>query len=158
MHYLAKTSPASSVSLLGGFSLLEIILSAAVVLTLSAFALPMGMRFFAVQTFDERTLHFRQTLSMAQRHAFSGYHASASGVALFSDRYVLFEGESYAGRDPLRDLSFPIEAGVEINGPSEVVFAAVTGRPLAPALFTLATPAAEEVAITVSSNGLTILQ
>lgn len=134
--------------------MIEIVLSSALITILAGFTIPMGLRFFEEQSLSDTADSFQLTLRTAQMKAQLGYHGSNHGVELFPDQYVLFEGDSYAGRNEDFDISTPID-GVTFEGPEEIVFSALTGRPVAPSVYSLSSSVNNQVVIDVRDNGLT---
>ena len=141
-----------------GFTLVEVILATAIVALIAGSSIPVGLRFFAIQTLDEHTAVLRSALIAARTKAFYGYNDSNFGVKLFDDRYVVFEGLSYDTRNATEDEVFLIDSSISIAGPIETVFARSTGLPNAPAQYTVSASRIDPVGVRVISNGLIELE
>lgn len=123
-----------------GFTILEVLLVLALGTALVGVVVPVGLRYYQTQVFDETTILLVSVLTRAQGDARLGRDDAAHGVKFLPDRFVRFTGTSYAMRDPSRDEIFPLPSGATlISLPDEFVFAEVTGIPNATgtALFSL---------------------
>lgn len=119
-----------------GFTLLEVLLAGALLVTLTGLVVPMSVVQFRTYQLSEATLNLEQILRRTQASAWAGFQDSAHGIALQSNQYVVFQGSSYATRDTSHDelISVP---GISLSGPSEIVFEALTGTPAATATIML---------------------
>ena len=77
------------------------------------------------------------------------------GLAIFHDRYVLFEGTSYADRDSTLDRVSLLPENVHIDGPSEVVFSRPNGQPDISGTYTLSSSHGDSLTLYLRANGLT---
>ncbi|MCA9355888.1 hypothetical protein KC865_05085 [Candidatus Kaiserbacteria bacterium] len=113
----------------GGFSLVEIMLVISLMFILGSFVAPIGMSFYHLQLLNETTDGLKNSLRQAQSFALTGKNGQAFGVYVDDNSFILFEGDSYAGRNVSEDVVYGIATAIDINGPSEFVFARLSGEP-----------------------------
>ena len=78
-----------------GFTLIEILLTGAIIVMLVSFTLPIGLDFYKNQQFETQSQEIVQALRRAQLKAMSVESDSSFGIYLANDNYVLFKGSSY---------------------------------------------------------------
>src|SRR3989338_510991 len=120
-----------------GFTLVELLLSVAVIGILTAGVL--GFSLFLLRSNDmELALSATaQTLRRAQTLARSGQHDGAWGVKLQSETITIFHGNSYANRDSSLDEVTDLPSTIAVSGLTEVTYAAATGTPSSAGVTTL---------------------
>ncbi len=112
-----------------GFTLFEVLIVIGIGTLLLSLTLPIGLRFYQVQVADEAGEGVLSALRNAETAARHGKHDSSFGVKFLSDRYVLFEGVSYALRTTGEDQLFVLPSGAAVTSTyDEVVFLESTGR------------------------------
>ncbi len=111
----------------GGFTFLEVLVTIGILGGLLAVGLPIGWDFSQRYQFDSEAGLFISILESARNSAMVNLRESSHGVYIASDKFVIFQGSSYAFRDASRDRNFSRSGGVVISGPSEIVFAALAG-------------------------------
>jgi len=112
-----------------GFTLTEVLIVIGIALFISGLTIPVGVRFFQVQTLDETAVSLMETLRRAHNHAVFQKNDSDFGVKILSDSYVLFQGDSYASRTQSEDENFILSTNIITSGIDEVVFAKSVGTP-----------------------------
>lgn len=138
----------------GGFTILEVLLVLALGTLLAALTVPVGLRYYQTQVFDETVSMITGTLTRAANEARLGRDDAAHGVKFFSDRLVHFTGTDYASRDMFRDEVFPFPSGAALAAvPDEFVFAELTGFPVATGTATLFLYGNTRV-VAVTANGM----
>ena len=106
-----------------GFTLLEVLLVLGMGVLFVSITLPVGLRFYQFQVADEAIMEVLSAVRAASREARLGKHDRASGVKFFPDRYVVFEGATYASRVVSEDKVFPFPVGTSVaSTTSEFVF------------------------------------
>jgi type II secretory pathway pseudopilin PulG len=111
-----------------GFTLLEVLLVLGMGVLFVSLTLPVGVRFYQFQVADETTLEVLSALRVAAFEARLGKHDRAFGIKFFSDRYVIFEGGSYASRTQSEDHVIPFPLGASVaSTTSEFVFTKWSG-------------------------------
>ena len=126
-----------------GFTLLEVMLTMALLALVALSASPFYGNFIFSQEVSVVSDELRGSLAKAQFSSMTGKNDASFGVAIHDGHIVLFQGSSFLSRDQSLDEAFTIHPRVSISGMSEIVFAPVTGRP------------DHQPTITVSGNGKT---
>lgn len=132
-----------------GFTLLELLLSLAIIALVAGLALPASRAFQTRNDLDIATATVAQTLRRAQALA-QGMDGDISwGVRVASGSITLFRG---AG-DPNFDEVFDVPATITPSGFTEVVFTKFTGDPTATGTITLTSSDSEVVNVTINAKG-----
>ncbi len=118
-----------------GFTIIEIVIVLAILIVLAAIIIP---NFFLIQQrtdLNNGAQEFVGVLKSAQNRALASDSSSQYGVYINTgvtpNKYVLFKGASYAGRDALQDQNYFLPKNVEfysisLGGGSEIVFNKLT--------------------------------
>jgi type II secretory pathway pseudopilin PulG len=120
-----------------GFTLVELLLSVALIFIIAALTFPVGTSFYRSQMLREATDGVLGGLRRAQQFAHTGKDDTAFGVYLTSGSYTIFEGDSYAARNVAEDEVHQVSTAVEFSGLSEVVFSELEGIPSTSGAITL---------------------
>ena len=91
-----------------GFTLVEVLLTIAVLALLTAMVAPISLDFYRRQQLHTQTQEIIQTLRRAQLSAMSTEGDSNFGVYFTSNKYILFRGDSYILRDTQHDEIFDL--------------------------------------------------
>lgn len=111
-----------------GFSLVEVLISIAILLVLAGIGTPYTLNMYRrYQLISERII-LTSLLREARTLSMSGAGGSDYGVHIASSQFTLFEGPSYASRTQSKDQTFTRETNVTITGPSEFTFKYLTGN------------------------------
>ncbi|TRZ79468.1 prepilin-type N-terminal cleavage/methylation domain-containing protein [bacterium] len=111
------------------FTLLEITLVIALFAIILTVAVPYGLRFFNVEQLNGTSRELLESLRLSQSQSMSQNLDSSFGVYIEQDRFILFKGENYIGRNVQYDQIYYLPEQININGLSEIVFAKLTGLP-----------------------------
>lgn len=136
-----------------GFTLLEIILSIALIGILAASSL------FALQNFqinndlDAALANIIQSLRRAQLLSESVSGDSKWGVKIFSDKVVVFKGDNYTERDSSRDEIVEFSSPLSTSGLGEIIFDKFSGEPSATGLITIIAASGATREVDVQSKG-----
>lgn len=138
-----------------GFTLIEVLLSIALLGLLVAFSLPVFFSFQTKNDFDIAGHTTIRTLRRAEFLAQSNERDSGWGVKIENSGITLFKGSSYVGRDTSFDevTSFS-SSRIGVTGASEIVFSKMTGVPSAVSTTTLSTDTGETMNIIVNAKGI----
>lgn len=112
-----------------GFTLIEVILTMAIVSIIALLASPFYGSFIFSQEVSVMRDELQGSFSKAQLYSMAGKNNSRWGVAVNDGKIILFQGNSFASRDQSFDENFAIHSSVTISGMDEVVFAKATGMP-----------------------------
>jgi Tfp pilus assembly protein FimT len=146
-----KHSGAKAGNFMTGFTLIEVILTAGIMAVLLAVGLPVSLDFYNQYQFDSELDTLISVLESARNLAMINYNESAHGVYIGANNFIIFQGPSFASRNPAQDKNFPRNSVISITGASEVVFSALSGQ-TASTTFTVAN-AQRSVNINVNSEG-----
>ncbi len=121
---LPKISVPASIA---GFTLLETLLSMAILFILLGAGLPIAANFYKDYQFDGEYDLLFSILEQARNQALVNLNEASHGVSINGVNYVLFQGASFAARDASQDRSFPRSGAITITGSSELVFNELDG-------------------------------
>lgn len=119
-----------------GFTLIEIIVSIAILSVLLTIGVSGFVIFKKTSDLDNGAQEFVSSLRSAQNKTLLSNNYSQYGIYLdssvFPNRYILFQGDSYALRTPSADKIYLLNNSLEFNdislgGGSEIVFEKLTG-------------------------------
>lgn len=110
-----------------GFTLIELLITIAIASAVATMTLPVGMRFYQMQTLDEAAIDMLSALRRAYAHAVFQKNDSAFGVKFLSGSYTLFQGSSYAARTVSEDENVNLSSGLTTSGIDEIVFSKLAG-------------------------------
>lgn len=136
-----------------GFTLLEVILSLAVVAILTGLSLPVYRTLMTKNDLDVATVTVVQTLRRAQTLSIAVDGDTNWGVKVQSEGITLFKGTSYALRDSIFDETFAIPTTITTGGVSETIFSKLLGAPQTTGTITLSTDN-DSSSITLNSKGM----
>ena len=137
-----------------GFTLLEVMLSLAVVGIMSAVSVPVLSRVQTKNDLDAATRVLVQSLRRAEILAQSVDGDTSWGVSAQSGSITLFKGPSFAGRDSTYDEIFTVPTTVTATGLTEVVMAKFTGYPTTTGSVTLTSSVLPDTStVTIQAKG-----
>ncbi|PKL72750.1 hypothetical protein CVV26_00625 [Candidatus Kuenenbacteria bacterium HGW-Kuenenbacteria-1] len=120
-----------------GFTLLEAMLSVALITIIAGISFPISQSFQNKNNLDVATNEIVQTLRRAQVLSQAINGDISWGMHITIGNITLFKGESYAIRDIAFDEVFEIPTNIIQSGLSEIVFAKFTGFPQTTGIITL---------------------
>ena len=133
--------------LVKGFTLIELLIVLAIGGLIAGLAGPAFSRLPSGSQLDEVARDLEQVIRLARERSVAGVASSTNGVLLelnsgIPDRYILFRGTSYAGRDSTYDEATEIREAIELNSAltnsaTEITFSPLTGIPSATGTITL---------------------
>jgi prepilin-type N-terminal cleavage/methylation domain-containing protein len=116
-----------------GFTLVEILVVMAILILVSGIAMTTDVNTYQRYSFRSdrdaliSTLHRARSQSI-NKICFSSCTSMYHGIYFATNQYTLFQGPSYATRDVAVDEVIDINSTTHISGPSEVVFAPLSGE------------------------------
>jgi prepilin-type N-terminal cleavage/methylation domain-containing protein len=137
-----------------GFTLLELLLSLAVIAIIAVIALPFVLSYQTRNDFHIAVASTVQSLRRAQALAQAGDGDASWGVHLESGSMTLFQGESYGARDAEEDEVFLMPERIELSGLTDMVFLRFTGLPETPGTLTLTLGTIDEADVVVNAKGM----
>jgi len=136
-----------------GFTLLELVLSIAIIGLVATVALPVSRAFQVRNDLDIAAVTVAQTMRRAQVLA-QGMDGDISwGTRVASGSITLFRGASYATRDASFDEVFDVPTTITPSGLTEVVFSKFTGDPTTTGTLTLTSSDSEVVNLIINAKG-----
>lgn len=136
-----------------GFSLLEVLLSIAVIAILAGLSLPITRTMLTKNDLDVATSTVAQTLRRAQILSQAVDGDTSWGVKVQSGSITLFKGTSYAARDASYDENFDLVSSITPSGTTEYVFSKLSGLPQTIGTITLTTES-DTRTVTVNEKGM----
>ena len=113
-----------------GFTLIEFMIVAALIVMFSSLTLPMGFNFYQESTLNDQTRNLENSLRKAQAMAMTGRGDSNAGVKIEEGQYIIFEGESWQKHREETKIVIPFPIALSATGTEEIVFQRLTGLPI----------------------------
>ena len=110
-----------------GFTLFEALIVIGILAILFAAGLPVGLNFYYDSQFESEYNTLTSILQLARGLAMTNYNQSSFGISINGEDFIVFQGSSFASRTVDQDRSFPRAQSITIAGPSELVFAQLSG-------------------------------
>lgn len=136
-----------------GFTLLELLLSVAVISALAGLSLPVYRTLLQKNDLDIAAVTITQSLRRSQMMSQAVDGDTTWGVKVQSGNIVIFKGTSYATRDSTFDETFDVPTSIGVSGTIEYIFSKVTGLPQATGTVNLSTES-DARAVTVNAKGM----
>ncbi|MCP6719808.1 MAG: prepilin-type N-terminal cleavage/methylation domain-containing protein [Patescibacteria group bacterium] len=112
-----------------GFTLIEVLIVLGLLGLLFSIGLPISMDGYRSYVLTSETKNLLSILRRARSLAAANDREISRGVSLESDRFVLFQGLSFAGRDPAFDEDYFRAPLIGVSGLDEIVFSQISGLP-----------------------------
>ncbi len=135
-----------------GFTLLELLLSVAIVALLAGLSLPVYRTLMQKNDLDIATTSVGQSLRRAQVLSQAVDGDTTWGVNTQNYHITIFKGASFAARDTNFDETFDVPITISISGTTEVVFTKFTGLPQTTGTINLST-ANDSRLVTINAKG-----
>jgi prepilin-type N-terminal cleavage/methylation domain-containing protein len=110
-----------------GLTLIELLMTLALVAIMMGLGLWVGTDFYRRYTFYSDRMLMLSILRRAREYALVHSNTLPHGVAFFENRYVVFAGSSYITRNSFYDEVIEKSPSVLVSGISEIVFAPLSG-------------------------------
>ncbi len=139
-----------------GFTLLEVLLSIALLGLIATFSTPIYISFQNRNDLDIATASTVQSLRRAQALAQASSGDESWGVYLQTASVTIFRGGSFATRNVNFDEVYPIGSSIVLSNLQEIVFTKFSGLPTAPSVgtITLTSVNNETRNITINDQGM----
>lgn len=109
-----------------GISLVELLLTVAIIGILSGATIPLGIKFNQKSQFRNTRDSLVSYLNTAKSFAISGRYNNNWGVYVTDTQIILFNGSDFSSRDTTLDQDYNIPASVSITS-AEIIFSKETG-------------------------------
>ncbi|CAN5231498.1 hypothetical protein BH09PAT2_BH09PAT2_11530 [soil metagenome] len=136
-----------------GFSLIEVLLSIALISILAGIGIPVFRGLQTKNDLDVATTTVAQTLRRAQTLSQAVDGDTSWGVKIQTGSITLFKGTSYAARDQTVDELFTISSTIVPSGITEIIFTKFTGAIASSSTTTLSNDTDSRI-ITTNSKGM----
>lgn len=136
-----------------GFTLLELLLSIALISVLAGFSLPIYRTLIKKNDLDIAVNSIAASMRRAQILSQAVDGDISWGVKVQSGSIVVFKGASYTTRDTAYDESFDLQSSTNPSGTTEVVFAKLTGLPQSTGTTTL-TSESDTRTVSINAKGM----
>lgn len=136
-----------------GFTLIEMLLSAAIIALLAGLSAPLYRSLQIKNNIDIAAATIAQSLHRAQILSQGVDSDSQWGVKVQSGSIVLFKGETYATRDSDYDDISDLATNISLSGQTEIVYSKGTGIPSPTGSLTL-TGEDDSVTLTINDYGM----
>lgn len=137
-----------------GFTLLEVMLSVAILTLLTGLSLPVYETFMRRNDLDLTTQQLAASLRRAGTYARGVNRDSAWSVEVQPTAVTLFQGTNFATRNQIYDEKFAMPASITISGLSEVQFAKLSATPNTTGTITLTSSANATRTVTINAKGM----
>lgn len=138
-----------------GFTLLEVLLSVAILTILGALSIPVYQSFLGRNDLNNNTQAIVSTIRRAEQYASGSKNDSTWGVKVQPNLITLFKGSSFASRDVTYDETVTLPSTITASGAlSEVYFAKMTASPSTTGNFTLTANTNDTRTVSLNAEGL----
>lgn len=145
-----------------GFTLVELLITLAVMGIISVFSFPFFRSYAAQQQFDSVNDELSASLHRTQGKAMSGENGSPWGIHWGSGQYTIFSGTNYNERDPQFDIPVSYSSSVTIDTsaisgmnpyPQDLLFQQLSGEILTPGTLRLSSKSDDSESYLLQSSG-----
>lgn len=137
-----------------GFTLIEVLLSVAIIGILVGLSLPIYQSFQNRNDLDIAAQNVTDTLRRAETYSRAVNGDSQWGVEIQSGAVTLFKGTSFASRNTTYDEAISMSTSISLTGLSEVLFTKVTGAPNTTGSVTLTSSNNDTRTVTINAKGM----
>lgn len=114
-------------SFTSGITIIETLVVLAIVAVVSGLGFFIGIDFYKMYALNSERDNLVSVLRRARSLSVNNFNQSAHGVYIELNRYTIFQGNSYAGRQAAYDQVFNVSPSVAIGGLQEIVFSQLSG-------------------------------
>lgn len=136
-----------------GFSLIEMVLSFALIGIIVGVSIPIFQSFQFKSDLDVAIDDAAQRFRRAQALSQLGKGDATWGVHMEVGSIVVFQGTSFAARDANLDEVTALARGITPSGMTDIVFDKLTGLPQSTGVFTFTTSDGQERFLTINDQG-----
>ena len=135
-----------------GFTLLELLLSVAVISALAGLSLPVYRTLLTKNDLDIAAVAIAQSSRRAQVLSQAVDGDTSWGLKVQNGSIVIFKGANYSARDTNFDEVFDMPGSIGVGGATETVFAKFTGFPQTTGTISLSTES-DSRSLTINEKG-----
>ncbi|MDP3973697.1 MAG: prepilin-type N-terminal cleavage/methylation domain-containing protein [Candidatus Daviesbacteria bacterium] len=142
-----------ALSLSKGFTLLELLLSVAIISLLAGLSLPIYRTLLSKNDLDIAATVTASSLKRAQILSQGVDGDITWGMKAQNNSIVIFKGVSFAARDINFDETFDVPSNISVGGTTEIVFAKLTGLPQTTGTVSLSSES-DSRSVTINEKGM----
>lgn len=137
-----------------GFTLLEVMLTVAIIAIIATLTPPVYEKVQLKVGFDSTVTSFVSSLKRAQKLSQAGKLDSTWGVKIENTKITIFKGNSFETRDITYDEESSILSNIIATGDTEIVFSKLYGYPTYETKTNISDNWSNEKSITINNKGL----
>lgn len=137
-----------------GFTLLEVMLSVAIITLLTGLSLPVYDSFARKNDLDVTAQQLAASLRRAETYARSVNRDSVWSVNIQPTAVTLFQGTNFATRNQAYDEQFPMPTSITPSGLGEIQFAKLSATPNTSGTITLTGQGGNTKTVTINAKGM----
>ena len=107
---------------------MELMMAIGIFVLIVGLSVPVGLNFYLSYQFDSESDLLTALLRQARNLSMVNHNESDHGLYITASQFTVFEGASYAARNQASDKQFPRDGAIAITGPTETIFAALSGQ------------------------------
>ncbi|MDI6820811.1 MAG: prepilin-type N-terminal cleavage/methylation domain-containing protein [Patescibacteria group bacterium] len=135
-----------------GFTLIEVMIVFAIIALIALIGISLGIDNYRYYLLTTEIKNFISIMRSAKWAALSNNYKQSYGLSLQLDKFVIFQGSTYATRNTIFDEVYPRNQSINVTGPSEVVFSPLSATPNATGTFVFSNSIVSRM-ITINSHG-----
>lgn len=135
------------------FTLIEILLSTALIAVIAAFSSPILFGFLANDYLYDSENLLIMSLKRAQLMSQGNLLDSNFGVKFQTASITIFKGDSYATRDTSYDEIYEIPSTITVSGLTEILFSKFSGYPSSTGNIIITANTGDSKTVTINSKG-----
>lgn len=136
-----------------GLTLIELLLTVAIITTIGIFSAAFYSRFLLQNTLANTVDQLVGDFRKAQTYAMTGKQNSPWGVNYAANTITLYKGSSFASRQASFDETFSVNTNITISGFTDISFARATGLPSTTATINISDPGTTKI-VTLNAQGV----
>ncbi len=136
------------------FTLIELLLSVALITIIASFSSSILFRFLANDYLYDTENILIMSLKRAQIFSQANLADSNFGVKLQNGDITIFKGDSYAMRDTAYDEIYDAVNSINMSGLTEIIFSKFTGYPTSSGTIVLTTNTGDSKTVSINSKGM----
>ncbi len=110
-----------------GLTLIELLVVIGLFSLLASLGLFINLGFYRTYSLNSERDTLISILRKVRSESITNTGQVAHGIHMESNRYVVFQGGSYAVRDTSKDQVFSLSPATTLSGPSEIIFTQLSG-------------------------------
>ncbi|MBI5732533.1 prepilin-type N-terminal cleavage/methylation domain-containing protein [Candidatus Jorgensenbacteria bacterium] len=138
-----------------GFSVVELVIALALFGFLAAIGVPIGLDAYRHYLLDSESKSLLSVMRRAEYAAMTNAYQKSYGVVVQPTQFLIFQGASFASRDPLFDEAYLRNSSISVVGPGEIVFRSLSGLPTVIGALSLSNGFATQT-VTVNEQGMIV--